>query len=497
MKTQLIPLEAHDDLISVRDKMLWAKTPRILLVWPKSARISLRPLDLKVLQRHAAALGAQLGLVTRHRAIWREAQALNIPVFGSTGEAQRVPWPKRDLKGKREWRRPRRNLRRLRKQAQVQEEAWRSHPLVRFLSFALGVLAVLLLASLFLPQADIALKPKTQLQAVTLPVRADPAASAVFITGSIPARVLRITVEGTREALTTGETSVPKTRAEGVVTFRNLTEGALVIPAGTVLTSTGLPGVRFVTLESGELAPGLKATVDVTVQAEQPGAAGNVEAGAIRAIEGGLGLQVAVTNAEPTSGGSDLVSTAATEEDHKRLRQTLFDALRRQALEEMHAQLTTGDVFFSDTFSLAQVLEETYEPPLGQASRKVTLTMRAEFQAYYAADTDLRELAKIVLEASRPTGFEALDDSLTLETLNPPVTDANGVARWEIRATQVLTRRLDLPRVIPLALGRRPQAAQAVLAEALPLVEPPQIRLRPDWWPWLPLIPFNIRVETQ
>ena len=101
MKTQLIPLESHDDLISIRDRMSWAKTPRILLVWPKSERIPLRPLDLKVLQRHAASLGAQLGLVTRHRNIRREAQAHGIPVFISTGQAQRNAWPERDLNHKR------------------------------------------------------------------------------------------------------------------------------------------------------------------------------------------------------------------------------------------------------------------------------------------------------------------------------------------------------------------------------------------------------------
>src|SRR3972149_3670349 len=97
MKTQIITLESHDDLISIRDRMSWAKTPRILLVWPKSERIPLRPLDLKVLQRHAASLGAQLGLVTRYRSLRREAQALGIPVFKSTGQAQRKPWPERDL----------------------------------------------------------------------------------------------------------------------------------------------------------------------------------------------------------------------------------------------------------------------------------------------------------------------------------------------------------------------------------------------------------------
>src|SRR5574339_556149 len=94
MKTQIITLESHDDLISVRDRMSWAKTPRILLVWPKYENVTLRQVDLKVLQRHAASLGAQLGLVSRIRRVRLDAEALHIPVFKSTGEAQRVVWPK-------------------------------------------------------------------------------------------------------------------------------------------------------------------------------------------------------------------------------------------------------------------------------------------------------------------------------------------------------------------------------------------------------------------
>src|SRR5512138_1642491 len=90
MKTQIITLESHDDLISVRDRMSWAKTPRILLVWPKYEKITLRQVDLKVLQRHAASLGAQLGLVTRRRRVRVEAEALHIPVFESTGQGRRI-----------------------------------------------------------------------------------------------------------------------------------------------------------------------------------------------------------------------------------------------------------------------------------------------------------------------------------------------------------------------------------------------------------------------
>src|ERR1044071_383921 len=115
MKTQIIMLESHDDLISVRDRMSWAKTPRILLVWPKYEKVTLRQVDLKILQRHALSLGAQLGLVTRTRRVREDAEALKIPVFASTGQAQRVAWP-RPRRRKLFYHAPRKDLRDQREQ---------------------------------------------------------------------------------------------------------------------------------------------------------------------------------------------------------------------------------------------------------------------------------------------------------------------------------------------------------------------------------------------
>src|SRR5512142_3550927 len=138
MRTQIITIESHDDLISVRDRMSWAKTPRILLVWPKYEKVTLRQVDLKVLQRHAASLGAQLGLVTRARRVREDAEALSIPVFESTGQAQRVAWPQ---PRRRKWphRPPRKNLREQRDRLSAGEAAWRSHPAVRVGAVTLGV----------------------------------------------------------------------------------------------------------------------------------------------------------------------------------------------------------------------------------------------------------------------------------------------------------------------------------------------------------------------
>ena len=497
MKTQLIPIESHDDLISIRDRMSWAKTPRILLVWPKSERIPLRPLDLKVLQRHAASLGAQLGLVTRHRSVRREAQALGIPVFISTGQAQRNPWPERDLRRKRARRMPRQDLREKRKQVRVMNDAWHNYPLVRIGFFSLGVLAVLVMASLFIPHARVILTPETDTQTATLPILADPSVESVFITGSIPSRELRVVVEGSQEAPVTGRVPLPQGKAKGTVTFRNLTVDPVSIPIGAVLTSTGLSGVRFQTMEIGELEAGLQETVDVPVQAEDAGSAGNVDAETILAIEGNLGLLATVTNTRPTTGGSDRMTEAATETDLAHLREDLLTRLEDQALREMKTMLAPGDQIFADTLKIEQILEESFDPPLGQPAKIVKLFMRVEFVASYASEKDLTELASTVLNASLPEGFAATQAPLNFEPLNTHLTDEHGVTRWSVRVSRQLEKKVDTSRIIPLVQGRSMAIATTRLEQAFDLPSSPEIRLSPRWWPWLPLIPFNITVELQ
>ncbi len=497
MKTQLIPLESHDDLISVRDRMSWAKTPRILLVWPKSERIGLRQLDLKVLQRHAASLGAQLGLVVRHRNIRREAETLGIPVFNSTGEAQRNSWPDRNLQGKRERRSPRRDMRKIREQVRAREDAWRSLPVVRIGAFLLGVLAVLAIASLFIPHAQIILTPETDVQTATLPVQADPSINSVFITGRIPSRTVRVIVDGNLEARVTGRVPVPLSKAQGVVTFRNLTENNVAIPAGTVLTSTGLPGVRFLTVEHGELSAGLKATIDIPVEAESAGKAGNLEENTILAVEGNLGLLVTVTNAEPTSGGTDRLTNAATEKDLVRMQEDLLQELEEQALKEMESLLAPIDQLFPGTLKVEQIIEESYEPPLGQPGSQVTLFLRVEFSASYVTGEDLTELASTVLNASLPDEFIASGVPITFESLNSPKTDSEGVTSWRTRVSRNMQKHVDAGKVISLVQGRSMDIALTKLEGNPEIPNTPEIRLTPDWWPWLPLIPFNIKVESR
>ena len=494
MKTQIITLESHDDLISVRDRMSWAKTPRILLVWPKYEKVTLRQVDLKVLQRHALSLGAQLGLVTRARRVRQDAEALKIPVFESTGQAQRVAWPQIR---RRKWalRPPRKDLREQREQVSTREEAWRTHPVVRVGGFLLGVTAVLVLVALFIPRAEVVIHPLSKTQSVVLPVVAGPSVDSVFITGTIPAREMRVIVEGTQTVVVTGQGVTPQSQARGMVTFRNLTQQAVTIPAGTVVRT--VDNIRFETTRAGEVAAGVDETLDLPVEALESGRSGNVEAETIVVVEGRLGLSLSVSNLEALAGGRETPSVQATDADRERAKEALMVTMESEARAQLAEEMKSGDVLFDDTFAVSQVLSEVYDPPAGAAGTKLTLTMQVEFSTLYADASDLTQLASLALNASLPSGFAAASQELTLKPVTKPILNDDGFTRWTIRAERRIVQQISAAQVTQMIQGVGTRRAQSLLENSLPMEDAPIIHLSPSWWPWVPIVPFRISVVTK
>jgi hypothetical protein len=495
LKTKIITLESHDDLISVRDQLSWAKTPRILLVWPKYEKVTLRILDLKVLQRHADSLGAQLGLVTRRLKVRRDAESLGIPVFRSSSEAQRKEWAQPAPRTQRIPNAPRKDLRQMRDLAYPKEPAWRTSLPGRVIVFTLGVFAVLILAAVFIPRAVVTLHPATQTQKVVIPIKASEATDAVSITGAIPARKLAVQVETTQTLALTNMIPVPKSKAQGIARFTNLTQKEVNIPKGTVIATAGDPSVRFVTVTSTLFGTDNK-FVDVRIEAEQAGASGNIPAGAINTVDGVLGLSLTVTNPGATTGGVDVQETGATDGDHAKLREATLDNLQRVAESKLRAQVASGDLLLMDTFELVNVVEEKFEPAVGQPGKTLSLTMQADFSARTISSADLNQLALFALNSSAPNDFEPVDTAV-FQTLGSPVTDSTGVTRFEIEATRTLIQKMNTLEVFPIVRGRYPEAVKDELVKNLSLRQRPEIVITPSWWKWMPLIPFNVSVEIQ
>ena len=475
--------------------MSWAKTPRILLVAPKFEKVILRQVDFKVLQRHAASLGAQLGMVTRVRRIRQEAESVGIPVFESTGEAQREAWiiPYRR---RFPWQPPAKDLRMKRDQllAVSEAETWRVTPIGRIGIFSAGVLSVFAIVSLFIPRAQVVLRPVVQTQSVVLPVTASPSIDKVFITGNIPAREKRIMVEGDQTVVVTGEGTIPQSRATGFVEFRNLTQSAQTIPAGTIVSAGD---VRLETTGESSVDAGVGKKIEVAVRALEGGLAGNVEKETIEVIEGRLGLLLSVTNLEPITGGRELSSVQASEEDRTRAKELLMEFLDEEARTRLLNDLGPGEVLFENTIAVSQTLREEYDPPAGAASTTLTLTMQVEYSARFASASDLTELAALALNASLPPGFFPASDSVTLESVTTPALTDDGSARWTMRAEREIVQSVDERLVTQLIFGQSTNKAQARLSASLPEESEPEIHMTPSWWQWIPLLPFRIEVVTE
>ena len=503
MKTQILRLDPHDDVTSTCDKMNWGQTGRVLLIWPEHGRLLRRRVDLVLLQRHSSSLGAQLALVTSDPIVRFNARQLAIPVFKSLRQAQSAHW--------RVERRLRKRpapitqaplpqnydaLEAMRQVAHPPAQAWLAQPAARIAFFTLGVLAVLALAAILLPGAQVSLTPQTKTQTLTLEVRASPDQDNINLSGIVPARALTAVVEGRDLIEASGVTRNPDRTASGKVVFTNLSDKPVSLPLGLVVRDLADPPVRFITIQSGELEAGPGITTTLSVRAMTPGEAGNLPASALTAIEGSLGLSLAATNPLPTQGGSDRRLPLPTSQDRQKLYEKLEAALRQSAQAEFEEQLSPGDLLFTQTLTITHVLEQSYTPAEGQPSGQLELSLRLEYQAYSASKGDIDNLATVLLDANRPEGYLPLPDSLVVKQVSPVVMERPNLPHWKFSAQRMLYVDIPPAQAINLILGSRPAEAAEQLRAAWPLSTAPVINLSPAWWPSLPILPFRIMIDA-
>jgi hypothetical protein len=510
MKTHILQLEQHDDVVSTCDKMGWAKTGRILLVWPERGRGLYKRLDLSLLQRHGVTLGAQLAFVSRDPDVRYYAPRLGIPVFKSLRKAQRAPWrvPRRFRKGGDEIQQDNRRGEELPGELQNPErnrqiplrpimERRTINPLARFTFFALGVLALLSIAATLMPSAQVILTPKRQEQIITIEVYADPDAKEVSLAGILPARSSSVIVEGRDSLPVSGSIRLPDATAIGHVLFTNLTDQQVDIPEGTVARGLKEGSLRFVVTQAGTIPGGAGESLTLPVRCMTPGSSGNLPAGSLVAIEGLLGTSLTATNPQPTRLGSDRDEPAPTKADRQKLSKQLRHALETTALEELKNSLGEGDLLFPSSLILAEVVDEVYRPAETAPADLLELSLLLKYRALFVSGEDIQKLAQIVLDANLPAGYIPLPGTLEIMNLSAPVLDSDSKAHWKLQTSRQI--RADLPesQAIQLSMGLEPLRAVERLESVMPLASTPEIRLFPSWWPRLPILPFRITILTR
>ncbi|MCC7359320.1 MAG: hypothetical protein IT317_07580 [Anaerolineales bacterium] len=497
MKEQILQLEPHDDFNSARDKIGWAQAARVLLVWPDKGRVLSRRLDLVLLQRHAGRLGAQLALITGDPAVREQARALGLPVFDSLDTSRQRRWRgrlARPLPGQTSAR-PRLDRGRLRpprSRWQVRLPGWAAW-ITRGLVFALGAAGALALAVALGPAAQVTVIPASHPVSLTLALAADPTVSEIA-EAVIPARVAQVEVEASGQTATSGSAEVPSTAAVGTVIFTSLDGTVTTVPAGTGVRTTSGTAVRFRTTRAVTLEARVGATAAAEVSAADLGPIGNVAAGQINAIDGPLGLQVAVTNPAPAAGGGLSLRAAVTAADRERLRQELLRRLETDALSAIVTQLQPGEFLAANQIALADTVAETFDLAEGEQADVLRLTLRLAFTGLVVGEPDAERAAQAALVAAVPAG-EALEaGSARFERFSATTLDDAGRAHFTLQASGVAVPIIAPSSVRELVAGLPVPQAQLRLASALPLSGQPVVTVSPPWWARLPYLPFRIGV---
>ena len=498
MKTQIIQLEEHDDTLSVRDKMDWSQTPRVLLVWPEKGKVLRTRLDLILLERFCSAHGSQLAVLTTDKEVIFQAGEAGIPVFQSRSEAQLQPWRKsfrefqrRGLEKYAAEKLPDIPLERETPQPRKKLPLWARIPI-----FTLGVLSVLILAAFLFPSAEVTVLPKNRPVSLSIPVQAQPGRSHITLSGMVPAREMIILVEEQLSTPSTGTAPIPADYAQGEVLFTNLVEEEIIIPKDTILSTTGETPVLFRTLSDGTVPPDQGSQLRLEIEALLPGISGNIPANNIVKINLEIGADLTVTNPFPTEGGTDIYIPAPTLVDRLNITKEMTQLLKEKAGEEIKLRMGKDDILLTTRLNDFEVIKSEYSPEGDDPGEYLWLDQSIQYLIYYVAADDLHQLASDLVSAQYQDDSYLPDlNSIQIQLISSPEKLSSGNYLWDMQVEWVDSQTINNKEIGEWISGKSLEHAAEILFTNLDLDKSPRIVLQPGWWPRIPTLPFRIQVR--
>lgn len=494
MKIQIIQLEPEDDHSSARDKLSQVKAPSALLVWPRRGRPLARRLDLEMIARHARRRGIALGLVVFDPEIRELAARLGLAVFdsleGSPSPDSPPPTPAFRLPARQD--RP--SIAELREARDAVRKPGRQlPPRARRIGFGASVSSLLVLAMVLIPRASVIVRPDRTPFLGTVGIWIDPDFESGASADRIPGHPITVSVSGESRIETSGQTRLPSAAAAGEVSFRNLTDERVDIPAGTGVRAGD---IRFLTEAQATLVGERDTEVTVAILAALPGRSGNVVAGTIDAVEGELGFLLGVTNPEATSGGQDVLGGAVTSNDLISLRSNLELELLDQAAHDLRAQLPLADEFVPASLRVIRVEQERFDRIAGSAAETLGLELTLEVEGLSFRRSEAQAAIEAQLPERLPDGWQLIPGTLSSQAVEPEVQHPDGAAilvSFQVRADTA--RQVSFDQVRRLARGAATARIAGELSSELDLLQPPSIQTSPGWLPWLPWLEMQIEVR--
>lgn len=503
MKTQILQLETHDDVISILDKIGWTQTERVLIVLPRRRRILTQKLDLLRLKRHSQKRGCQIAFVTNDPLVKALAREVNLPIFHSIQKANQVEWPQETESRFSPASPAYLNKKPLDEQIAALQavrpsKSAQTLPLgIRLGWFTLALCAVTSILGVLAPSATIRLTPSVQQQNITIPIIATHRVQQSRISGEVPISMLSVKVSGEKTIKASGLLTLPKDFATGQVTLTNLTDQPIKVPAGTVLRTLDPKPRRYATQETVLLKTNNEKAATVPIQALEAGSDQNVQPNEIKAVEGFLGLKIAVTNPKPVQGGSDIKASAPSEQDRQMLFQSLQAKLIEQARAKILSELQTGDLLLPDSTINIATLRQQYVPEKISPSDSLSLDLEIEVSFGVITRQSLIDFSDQILASSLPIGYQPLRDTFSAACQNQFTQTESGDYTCNLNLHRKVQLRLDPEEIRSLVAGKSILKASQLLQQTYHLSEPAGIEILPAWFPILPLLPMRIEIVAE
>jgi len=484
MKTTIVHVETYDDIHSIRDRISWCRSQRILLILPRRKKDLAEPLDLQLIDRAARDHGAQLGIVSKDGLIRDNAKRLGINVFRTISAAERDYWIEKGAQTVGQQIRGKDKILAEKRQLPVPSSVQVGSKKTWKVICAIALVLVVLLIVIVVPSAKVVLYPETTSQVVNLEIRASTLAKQTNMNGLIPAWKETYTLTGSQSGRSSGSVKVGKEKARGELRVVNLTGKPFELPAGTIFLAGESNGQRFIT-ETDHAIPADSGGVKIPVRAVLAGEEGNISIGEVNLVEGVFGSFMEVTNEEVFTGGTSITLPAPTAYDYTQLRRMIISKLTSNILE-MNDDTNSQSKPIVKSLELEEILQENMTNPIGEASDTATLELTARFRMLFYDPADLNKIALEVLDLSispkqHPTGI-----GLSLKQVGDVNVYDASEATWQVEANRLIVP--DYPRreLLQSIKGMTRSRAIAFLNEHIPHQRSAQVDSFPGWWPYLP-----------
>lgn len=289
-----------------------------------------------------------------------------------------------------------------------------------------------------------------------------------------------------------GEITIPTTKAQGEVVFTNLTQGDVFIPSQTILGLVESGQASYVTLESVIVQGGKSSQASVRVEAIEAGSDGNIAEQRISTILGDVGELVTVSNESPISGGAGINVPAPVESDYETLERQLLTDLKKQAVTLLNSSLKEGSKLIPESVVIDKVILEDKVNPIDQASDLALLRITVRFRGLSYSLEDETALADLILDSNLPVGFRPIDQKTDIKDVSGIAIDNAGNPFWKISAQRFLVPSWDKDKVNSLLVGKNKEDAARIIDGVYPQQNPAKIQLMTRWWPWMPFLETRI-----